>query len=124
MVRHFGERKAPVIADSHRDLYKWAGTIMDSRCFPGSALTNNELVADFSDNPTVGAPPEVDHDSPVLLPCLDLANHRPTAEVTWLYNREDCCLIVDDTYEGGQQIWNNYGPKANEQRELDLLLSL
>ena len=97
---------------------------MDSRCFPGSALANNELVTNNTDDPAIGAPPDIDHDSPVLIPYLDLANHRPTAEVTWLYNREDCCLVIDESYEGGQQIWNNYGPKPNEQRELSWLQSV
>ncbi len=90
---------------------------MDARCFPGAALANNKLVRDNSDDATNGAPPEVDHDSPVLIPGVDLANHRPSSTVTWLYNREDCCLVSDDPYEGGQQIWNNYGPKPNEQRK-------
>ncbi len=91
---------------------------MDARCFPGAALANNKLVGDLLDDPTNGAPPVVDHDSPVLIPGVDLANHRPSANVTWLYNREDCCLVIDEPYRGGQQIWNNYGPKPNEQRKL------
>ena len=106
--------------NSPRDLYKWAAAIMDARCFPSSALANNQLVGDYSDAAPNGVPPEIDPDSPVLIPGMDLANHGPTANVTWLYNREDCCLVSDDPYKGGQQIWNNYGPKANEQRELNL----
>lgn len=105
-------------SDLSRDLYNWAAIIMDSRCFPASSLANNVHNGGYSDDPANGAPPEADRDSPVMLPGMDLANHRPTANVTWLYNREDCGLVLDDRYDGGQPIWNNYGPKPNEQREL------
>ena len=90
---------------------------MDARCFPGAALANNKFVAERIDVLTIGASREIDHDSPVLIPGVDIGNHSPTANVTWLYNPEDCGLAIDDSYESGQQIWNNYGPKANEQRK-------
>ena len=97
---------------------------MDARCFPGSALANNEQVTKCLGDPASRAPQKFDHDSPVLVPGVDIGNHNPTSNVTWLYNREDCCLVVDDPYKGGQPIWNNYGPKANEQRELSSLRGL
>lgn len=76
----------------------WAATILTSRSFHPSSLSNLEL------------------DSPVLLPGLDLLNHSPSANVTWLWNDTDCTITSKSKLAGGNEVLNNYGTKGNEER--------
>ncbi|KAL9103111.1 MAG: hypothetical protein Q9163_001822 [Psora crenata] len=77
--------------------YLWSATITSSRSFPGSALPNKGI------------------DSAVLIPGLDLLNHSPSAKVVWDWGRNDCTIRVDESLTGGSEIFNNYGPKGNEE---------
>lgn len=54
---------------------------------------------------------------PVLIPGLDLMNHNPAAKVTWNWGHSECSFSNNEVIRGGSQIWNNYGPKSNEERE-------
>ena len=54
---------------------------------------------------------------PVLLPVFDLANHNPEAKVLWTWGAKYCTLTVEEDIEGGKEIYNNYGPKSNEECE-------
>ncbi|MCJ1463234.1 hypothetical protein MMC07_001839 [Pseudocyphellaria aurata] len=88
-------------------IYKWAAVVFTSRSFPGSALANStERVANT-----------LDLDCPVLIPGVDFLNHNPLAKVTWLWGHSECSIINGDTIGRSTQIWNNYGPKSNEQCE-------
>lgn len=99
-----------MITEETRPLYKWAATIFVSRCFPGSALANSSLerVANT-----------LDLECPVLIPGMDLLNHCPFVKVVWLWGRSNCSIINDAPIAIGRttQIWNNYGPKSNEECE-------
>lgn len=53
---------------------------------------------------------------PVLIPGLDLMNHNPAAKVTWSWGHSECGFSNNEAIRGGSQIWNNYGPKSNEER--------
>lgn len=101
-------------------LYKWAATIMSSRCFPASALANNVLMKDAFDNRNLQLPGSADSlepGSPVLIPGIDLLNHRPSAKVTWQWTSISCRLVTNENLVDGTQIWNNYGQKSNEERK-------
>lgn len=89
-----------------RDLYLWASTIITSRAFSSKVLSG---VIDESELPE-------DRVS-VLLPLIDLPNHRPLAKVEWRAGAEDVGLLVLEDVAPGQEIANNYGPRNNEQRE-------
>lgn len=54
---------------------------------------------------------------PVLIPGLDVLNHSPSAKVSWVWNSSVCALRVDESATSGCQVWNNYDPKSNEERE-------
>lgn len=96
-----------MITEEIRLLYKWAATIFASRSFPGSALASSvESVGNA-----------LDTECPVLIPGVDLLNHCPLVKVTWLWGRSDCSVINDDPIKRASQVWNNYGPKSNEERE-------
>lgn len=101
-------------------LYKWTATIMSSRCFPASALANSVLKEQQcgSTKPYPEEPSDaLEPGSPVLIPGIDLLNHRPTAKVTWQWTSTNCRLVTNAHLEPGTQIWNNYGQKSNEERK-------
>ncbi|EXJ63929.1 hypothetical protein A1O7_00264 [Cladophialophora yegresii CBS 114405] len=50
----------------------------------------------------------------VLLPLLDLLNHRPGAQVEWQARYNFVGLQILESYESGQELCNNYGPRDNE----------
>lgn len=79
---------------------------MTSRSFSSSALRISSL------------------DSPVLIPGVDLLNHSPLAKVTWEWGASACTIQIDEQLSGGDQVFNNYGPKGNEECTGDLDLSL
>lgn len=56
---------------------------------------------------------------PVLLPVFDLANHDPSAKVEWCWASTHCTLAVEEEIGSGKEIFNNYGPKGNEERKYD-----
>ena len=101
-------------------LYKWAATIMSSRCFPASALANSMLAerSSGSNGSHAGVPSDaLEPGSPVLIPGIDLLNHRPSAKVTWQWTRVNCRLVINENLGAGTPICNNYGQKSNEERK-------
>lgn len=51
----------------------------------------------------------------VLLPLIDLPNHRPLAKVEWRAGDKDVGMVVLENVSPGEEIANNYGPRNNEQ---------
>lgn len=87
-----------------RDLYLWAWTIITSRAFSAKVLSSAVEPADL---PEEGIS--------VLLPLIDLPNHRPLAKVEWRAGEEDVGMIMLEDVAPGEEISNNYGPRNNEQ---------
>lgn len=56
----------------------------------------------------------------VLLPLVDLLNHRPLSKVEWQAGKDTVGLAVLEDIGPGQDVDNNYGPKNNEQCETSL----
>lgn len=79
------------------DLFIWAATVITSRSFSSSVLRIPGL------------------DSPVLIPGVDLLDHSPSAKVTWDWGVTACAVQTDVQLTSGNQIFNNYGPKSNEE---------
>lgn len=46
---------------------------------------------------------------------MDAGNHNPNAKVDWAYDPGRFSLTVSEKVEPGSQIFNNYGPKSNEE---------
>ena len=84
---------------------------MTSRCFPGLARFLESV-----NEPERQEPTKID--APILIPGLDLLNHNPSARVAWLWNAKTCSIQTDEVIPGEHQIWNNYGPKSNEERKI------
>ena len=83
-----------------RELYLWAATIFSSRSFT-SAVTLPGSVETF----------------PLLYPVLDSLNHRFGAKVIWDFTGGAFSLRITEPVREGEQIYNNYAPKGNEERE-------
>ena len=101
-------------------LYKWAATIMSSRCFPASALANSTLMKNppISGDSLLGDSDDtIEAGSPILIPGIDLLNHCPSVKVTWQWTSSSCRLMTNETLETGAQVMNNYGQKSNEERK-------
>ncbi|KAA8648736.1 SET domain protein [Aspergillus tanneri] len=86
------------------DLYIWASTIFTSRAFSAKVLAG--VIPDD----------EVPEGSiSVLLPVIDVSNHRPLTKVEWQAGEDDVAYLVLRDVAAGDEIANNYGPRNNEQ---------
>ncbi|KAJ1719669.1 hypothetical protein LPJ53_005604, partial [Coemansia erecta] len=81
--------------------YVWAASAVSSRSF------SKDLVKGSSDEQTEG--------SEVLLPLLDMMNHLPRRRVSWISNDTGIEFVTGQVLRGGEQVYNNYGPKSNEE---------
>jgi hypothetical protein len=59
--------------------------------------------------------PSADLDFSVLFPAMDAANHHHTSKVDWTFDQGRFSLACTQAIEGGQEVNNNYGPKANDE---------
>ena len=94
---------------------------MTSRCFPGTALAHRFVSEDDPDaankRSIVKRWTEIDSITfPVLLPVFDLANHSPSARVSWKWSASSCSFNTDQENTAGAEVLNNYGFKGNEER--------
>lgn len=102
-----------------RELFCWAATIFSTRGFTSQVLSDTP--------PADRARPlgqyEREHNSlqklfehgfGVLLPLLDLLNHKPGARVEWQPSYSFVGIRVLENFEQGEEVYNNYGPRDNE----------
>jgi hypothetical protein len=57
-----------------------------------------------------------DSDDPILVPILDMSNHRPNQPVSWLTSADKITFVPESSYPPNSEIFNNYGAKPNEER--------
>jgi hypothetical protein len=79
----------------------WALTILESRCFP-----SNIMFMDLAS----------EEPYPLLYPVMDHFNHRFQEKVTWKTGNGTYGLLLSADIAEGDQIFNNYAPKGNEER--------
>lgn len=98
------------------DLYLWAATIFSSRSFISSLLPI-EIVAGENQERKAHWKARLESEGPfgVLFPIVDLANHSPTAEVTWDSRDLELGILAGEKLAAGEQVYNNYGPKKNSE---------
>ncbi|GAA5944299.1 hypothetical protein JCM3775_003319 [Rhodotorula graminis] len=93
------------------DKWLWACTILSSRAFPSSLIDGDKA-----------------NSTPVLFPGIDMLNHRPTAKVTWSSDvhaevassdgegdKGSLTIVLDEDVPAGEQVFNTYGAKSNEE---------
>ncbi|KAK9462605.1 uncharacterized protein V1516DRAFT_699914 [Lipomyces oligophaga] len=81
------------------ELYLWACTVLTSRSFPSKIVLPNSPLESY----------------PVLIPLVDSLNHFPKTAITWNNESDKFTLISGKTIAPSQEIFNNYGPKGNEE---------
>ncbi|GLA82116.1 hypothetical protein AtubIFM56815_006295 [Aspergillus tubingensis] len=86
------------------DLYLWAASMFISRAFSARVLSGVFPETELSEEKLS-----------VLLPIIDMGNHRPLAKVEWRAGKDDVAFVVLEDVSAGQEISNNYGPRNNEQ---------
>ena len=59
--------------------------------------------------------PSVTEDFSLLYPVIDIFNHRFGAKVVWALDKGDFTLAITESSRRGDQIFNNYAPKGNEE---------
>jgi hypothetical protein len=94
----------------HRELYLRAATIYTSRSFPSELVGCKVERSLFGDNDD-----EELSNFPVLIPLVDVLNHKPFAKVVWEPTSKEFSIFTLETLKSGSQIFNNYGPKPNEE---------
>ncbi|KAG8215253.1 hypothetical protein J3R82DRAFT_8807 [Butyriboletus roseoflavus] len=109
------------------DIYLTASTHLSSRAFPSSIL---------SPDPSLVASPST---YPVLIPGVDLLNHKRRQPVSWIVSCQDAAsdtvsIVVhpktDSDFETASphgeliEVFNNYGPKPNDELILGYGFSL
>ena len=112
-----------------RDDYLWASTVLSSRSFPSRLVTRNtynstkpRMSANTPDTVDgISKPSETipnsssDSSDPILIPVMDMLNHRPNHPVTWLTSPNAITYIAETSYPAGTEVFNNYGAKGNEE---------
>ncbi|KAI8387517.1 hypothetical protein BD560DRAFT_118645 [Blakeslea trispora] len=83
--------------------FLWSYSVFSSRAFPYTLID----------------PHTEDQSAQVLCPLADALNHKPNTKITW--SREgnvdngSLTFIAGEAYSAGDQVFNNYGPKSNEE---------
>ena len=107
-----------------RDMYMTASTHLSSRAFPSSIL---------SPDPSLVSTPST---HPVLIPGVDLLNHKRGQPVSWIISCQDpardtntVSIVAHPTPRADAdasliQVFNNYGPKPNDELILGYGFSL
>ncbi|KAM7199152.1 ribosomal lysine N-methyltransferase set10 [Rhypophila sp. PSN 637] len=100
--------------DYTKMLYNWAFCIFTSRSFRPSLILSEPVQKEASSL----LPPDCELDDfSVLQPLFDIANHSMTARYEWDISSDptSCRLICRDSYQPGEQVYNNYGLKSNSE---------
>ncbi|KAJ9655114.1 hypothetical protein H2198_005970 [Neophaeococcomyces mojaviensis] len=102
-----------------QELYRWASTIFGSRSFTSQVL-HGTTPADLASrigryHPNHSMLKKLFEDRfAVLLPLMDVLNHKPAARVEWQGEHDLVALQILEDYTSGQEVFNNYGPRDNE----------
>lgn len=86
--------------------YLWASLILKSRSFPAHLLRGHVKNS------------EIKEDEAMLLPIIDLLNHNMNAKVDWSVSSSNSCTYFNfrsNSAVPGEQLYNNYGMKGNEE---------
>ncbi|KAK9319996.1 hypothetical protein V1517DRAFT_330772 [Lipomyces orientalis] len=81
------------------ELYLWACTVLSSRSFPSSIVFGTSEVDSY----------------PVLVPLVDSLNHKPQVPVYWNATADSFTISSGDSIAAGDEVFNNYGLKGNEE---------
>ncbi|KAJ3179732.1 hypothetical protein HDU85_004731 [Gaertneriomyces sp. JEL0708] len=90
--------------------FLWAYSAISSRAFPRSRPAPSASVSkDSAADDTTSAASEL-----CLYPILDMLNHRRAERIEWRLTDENVTFVALDGFAGGEEVFNNYGAKGNE----------
>ncbi|KAJ1673325.1 hypothetical protein EV182_005458, partial [Spiromyces aspiralis] len=89
------------------DSYLWAVSVYTTRAFPDRLLPSAQGRPEIGDETRQGRE--------ILLPVLDLFNHRPRQCITWETTNTGIRFINSNPIKVGEQVFSNYGPKSNHE---------
>jgi hypothetical protein len=105
------------VTPNFRDRWLLANTYITSRSFPSTLLQ-----LDLRTFPSGSQPTDTDGNSDdgpygIMLPGIDLLNHKRAEPVSWTSRpgrdgKGEVGFSSRKGYKAGEQIWNNYGPKG------------
>lgn len=95
--------------DNLRDLFRWAKSIFTSRSFTSAVLSGY-----FKRHPDMKVAAEL-REYQILLPLVDMANHKPAGKTTWHAGQKVIALSSRDAHGPGEEVCTNYGPRNNTQ---------
>ena len=99
-----------------RDDYLWATTVITSRAFPSRLVSQiGEKGVNPVDIPSDDPSGPSSASDPVLIPVLDMLNHKPNHPVTWLISDNGIQFIPEIEVGANEEVFNNYGYKGNEE---------
>ena len=82
-----------------------------------AASTYVAISADLPfETPSTPSQPGDSKADPILIPVMDMLNHRPNHPVTWLRSSNSITFVAETDYRGDAEVFNNYGAKGNEER--------
>lgn len=108
-----------------RNMFKWAATVYTSRSFNSQTVQpqDSKYWTAYKHTRTGRQTVLLDlsnfssdwKDFSVLFPVMDAGNHNPLAKVDWAYDPGHFSLTVSEPISLHDQIFNNYGPKGNDE---------
>ena len=87
------------------DEFQWAYSAISSRAFPRAKMIENKVV---HNNEWLSIS-EI-----CLYPVLDMLDHHPDAKIEWIMDPTGVKFVTNDNVQPGIEVYNNYGPKGNE----------
>ncbi|KAL1297291.1 hypothetical protein AAFC00_004846 [Neodothiora populina] len=107
------------------DLFKWAATVYTSRSFNSQTVRpqDSKYWTAYKYTPQGRQTALLDlsnysqdwKDFSILFPVMDAGNHNPNARVDWAYDPGRFSFTVSDGVKAGEEVFNNYGPKGNDE---------
>ncbi|KAJ3127507.1 hypothetical protein HK098_006285 [Nowakowskiella sp. JEL0407] len=102
----------------------WAYSVIASRAFPEKKVADSEDDRRNSgeENGSDGGDatefmlgnPRNEECDVCLWPILDMLDHKPNHKVEWRTTKSGVSLVFQDPIQAGDTLYNNYGPKGNE----------
>ncbi|KAL2350125.1 hypothetical protein BJ546DRAFT_488567 [Cryomyces antarcticus] len=106
------------------ELFVWAATVYTSRSFASNTLLRPNYT-DYSMHRKDGfgawqlcslRPPESAKEPfAMLFPVMDASNHSHSVKAEWSLDETSFGLSLRNEVKAGDQVWNNYGPKPNDE---------
>ena len=103
----------------------WARSMFTSRAFPIDLATDLAAAArapappappaPASDDGAPPRPPADEFPAGVMLPMLDLLNHRFATPISWLASASGVAFRTEVAIAPAEQVHNNYGARSNEE---------